>query len=52
MKIIKKIKNPDSESFDRNIKNNNHNTLEKFMELYKSKNKISISHIKHLIKKE
>lgn len=47
---MKKIKNPETESFDKTSKIKKDNTLEKFMELYKSKSKISIHHIKNLIK--
>jgi hypothetical protein len=51
---MKKIKNPDSESFDKkqHKKNQKDNGLEKFMELYKSKSKISIHQIKTLFKEK
>jgi hypothetical protein len=51
---MKKIKNPDTQSFDKIISNKSNkkdNSLEKFMELYKSKSKISIQQMKSLIKK-
>ncbi len=47
---MKKIKIPNIQSFDKNKKNKKDNSLEKFMEIYKTKSKISIQQIKSLIK--
>ncbi len=56
---MKKIKNPNVQSFDkesketsRKSKKENMDSLAKFMNLYKSKNKISISQMKSIISKK